>query len=655
MNGCIMVNALSQTESNPGAVDVAEKSHGKPVTLNRGSRLERAIETSLALAILIPPFVFGGREAYGQLVLAVLVLVASSLWMIRRIALGPSSIPVRRPEVLLVLGVFVLCMLSLLPLPSHLVRILSPGIARVLPGWTDGTLPALGAAGWQHFSVAPGLSLEGACLFALYPLLFWITLDTVRTGESTYRLLHIFFITGTLVAAVGILHYLFWNGKFYGMWELCWVEPDRHVRAPLTNRNHFAGFLALTIGPGMIVLMGLLRRWKNTSPFACIRGASPRRPHELTILLSTLGLILVLAGILLSQSRGGTIVGTLALAAATLGLLRMDSSKPSGLLVTTLLVLGGLGMVITFAREDPFQRSAAMLEGEASLDELSNQRLRLWKADLHALLDFPLLGSGAGTHRYVYPLYLEKAHHVTFTHAENGYVQVLLDCGLAGGVLLGLAVYCFSTWSWRSIQIESQGRMRPPVALAVGVSLLAALVHGVVDFVWYVPAYAGALAVLAGIACSLRRSWPSFPARQKRQSVPPSTPWWRKWAWGCGLAVAWLSLIVILGRHFLNQARAEFAWNAYFRLLPRDDEKVPTPAHPDTLQQQADLLGETCHYGGADPDHYYRLGLVNLEIFLAKQRRARNTFSLAETRALLQEEKFTDAAKRFGSRGFLPR
>ncbi|TMQ33596.1 MAG: hypothetical protein E6K70_12245 [Planctomycetota bacterium] len=108
----------------------------------------------------------------------------------------------------------------------------------------------------------------------------------------------------------------------------------------------------------MIVLMGLLRRWKNTSPFACIRGASPRRPHELTILLSTLGLILVLAGILLSQSRGGTIVGTLALAAATLGLLRMDSSKPSGLLVTTLLVLGGLGMVITFAREDPFQRSA---------------------------------------------------------------------------------------------------------------------------------------------------------------------------------------------------------------------------------------------------------------------------------------------------------
>ncbi|TMQ35739.1 MAG: hypothetical protein E6K70_00555, partial [Planctomycetota bacterium] len=156
-----MVNALSQTESNPGAVDVAEKSHGKPVTLNRGSRLERAIETSLALAILIPPFVFGGREAYGQLVLAVLVLVASSLWMIRRI--------------------FVLCTLSLLPLPSHLVQILSPGIARVLPGWTDGTLPALGAAGWQRFSVAPGLSLEGACLFALYALLFWITLDTVRT------------------------------------------------------------------------------------------------------------------------------------------------------------------------------------------------------------------------------------------------------------------------------------------------------------------------------------------------------------------------------------------------------------------------------------------------------------------------------------------
>src|SRR6266404_4939598 len=41
------------------------------------------------------------------------------------------------------------------------------------------------------------------------------------------------------------------------------------------------------------------------------------------------------------------------------------------------------------------------------------------------------------------------------------------------------------------------------VSLAVAVSLLAALVHATVDFVWYVPAYAATLAVLAGLIRSL--------------------------------------------------------------------------------------------------------------------------------------------------------
>src|SRR5207253_4525810 len=144
-----------------------------------------------------------------------------------------------------------------------------------------------------------------------------------------------------------------------------------------------------------------------------------------------------------------------------------------------------------------------------TLDELLNDRLRVWKADLQAVKDFPLLGSGPGSHQYVCPVYLNNPGPFMFTHAENCYLQVLMECGLAGGVLLLVALFLLSRWSWRALQHPGRSRSMAMASLAVAVSLLAALVHATVDFVWYVPAYAATLAVLAGLIRSIarKREW----------------------------------------------------------------------------------------------------------------------------------------------------
>jgi len=642
-----MVHPQLPSPINSRNAGVSSRSRGRPGAEAVPSRIGRAIEIGIALAIAIPPFVFGGREAFGQLALAALVLVTFSIWIVRQIGCGPRLIPLWRPEILLMLAAISLCVASWVPLPSGLVQSLSPGVSRLLPGWSEGTLGPVGAGGWHTFSLTPGLSVEGALLFALYALLFWITLDTVRTTESARRLLAVLFVTGVGVSSVGILHYLFWNGKFYGIWELWWVEPERHVRAPFTNRNHFAGFLALTIAPGVVTTLALFRRWKTTNSFAVAAHTAFRRPPELMVLLSGLGLIVILAGILLAQSRGGTIVGVLALAAVTLGLFRDGFNRGSSLVVVALLVLGGLGLVVTFAREDPFQRSAAMLDGTDSLEDLSNQRLRLWQADLHAVQDFPLVGSGVGSHAYVCPLYLEKAQRVTFTHAENCYVQILVECGLAGCAILILAICLLSAWCFRNLRSENRnrGRAGAAVALAVSVSLLAALIHGIVDFVWYVPAYAGAMAVLAGLACSLYRNRSISAAKPELQSIPVSTPWLGAWVWRFALVVCGLCLSVVVGRHFGNGARAEYAWNAYVRLIPDGGQNGATPDEIEIVEQRADLIAETCRYGSANPDHHYRLGLANLELFLRKRSQVKSSFSLAEARTILQAKKFQRPAE----------
>ncbi len=702
--------------------------------------ISRAIEVCLGLALFVPPFIFGARQAYGQLALAVFVLSAFVFWIVGKIIRWQVSVPLTRPEVLLPLAAIGLTVVTWISLPCTLIQTISPGVARLLPEWnrenpksearnaknheprmehgfnTDSDpcsirVPSVAAssdlgfvsdflrkkfrisnlpvlAGWHSFSLTPGLSRDATLLFLLYALLFWITLDTVRHRESVHRLLRTLFAAGVGVAVLGLLHYLFWNGKFYWLWDIWWVDPERQVRAPFTNRNHFAGFLALTLGPGVAVLTTLIRDGKATHYLITDRPKFSRRTHELKIFLTAGGLALILAGIGLSQSRGGMIVGLMVAIACIAGSMQAGLNRITGMAAASVILLTSLGLVATFGRQDPFQRTAQMLEGNQTLDDISNARLQLWKADLHAVSDFPLLGSGPGSHQYVYPLYLEKAHHFTFTHAENCYVQILVECGLAGVALLLAGIFFLTRWSWRGLQGQEReaSRFGSELAVAVSVSLLAALIHAVLDFVWYVPAYAATVAVLAGMSRSLARrkeiaalydrAQESGPiAKEERRSrnedrglriedqrsptieaspsnSRPLSPILHprssillvlRVLFGGGLVAASLALAWVVGSRFLEAVPTEYAWNTYYHLLPAANDDPPSKNF-ESLEERVRWLSEACEHGSTDPEHYYRLGLAHLELFYQHQKKADKPAGLSEARRTLQQRHFENPA-----------
>ena len=631
----------------------------------------RAVELCLGPAVAVPPFIYGARQAYGQLALALLVLASFGFWIISKIKQGPIRVALFRPEVCLPMAAITLSVMTWISLPPSLIRTLSPGIARLLPQWADGNWGA--QDGWHTFSLTPGISRDGTLLFVLYALVFWITIDTVRHPEQVHRLLRMLFFAGVGVAALGLLHYLFWTGKFYWLWEIWWVEPDRQVRAPFTNRNHFAGYLALTLGPGVAVLTKISRDWKNADYSASGIKRSRLRIQEIKLLFTAAGLSLIFAGILLSQSRGGMIVGLMVAAVCVAGIISVPWSisgssgrtrwgqLPSSrwnrpgfgtstgtwarILAVGVIVVAGFLLAVTFGRQDPFQRTVQMLQGDQSLDDVLNDRLKLWKADLHALSDFPILGSGPGSHQYVFPLYLDHSRGITFTHAENCYVQVLMECGLVGGAVLLVTLFFLFRWSWRGLQRRrDQSQTAAIAALAVGVGLLAALVHATIDFVWYVPAYAATLAMLVGLIRSLARM--RIEARALKiedrtttmedQSSPSFT---RRWIWGTGMALASLGLGLITGTRFVQAAQTEYAWNSYYCLLPKD---AKDSANGSSLQERVRWLTVACDHGSTDPDHYLRLGLANLETFLRERKQAARPPGLLQTRKILRQGRFSN-------------
>lgn len=515
-----------------------------------GSRsLRRTAEIALALAIAIPPFIFGAREAIGQLILAILVTIASGLAVCLRVREGLGLLGWRRADLLVPAAALSLALLTTLPLPARFVCLVSPGIERLLPEWCSGTLKPLLGTGWHYLSLAPACSRDAALLLLLHVLLFWTTLQTIRDVDSAHRLLWAWFLCGVGVAACGLGHHLFGNEKFYGIWELWWVRPERQMRMPFTNRNHFAGFLALCLAPGLLLLARQFRRSRQLAPE---KLHDSRNKNDSLLLLIGAGVVLNVACVFLSQSRGGIVAACVAIGIAARGISPVLHRRQwiGGAVLTATAILG---LLLLFG--DSWQRLEQLLDRSKSAEELANGRLALWRADLHALLDFPLFGCGAGGHRYVYPLYLHASRDLVYTHAENCYLQVGMENGLAGFAILLMSITailgpCVS--ASRSWQLDAQ---RAQIAVVVGASLAAALLHGFVDFVWYVPAYGASLAVLAGLARGVCRRTQDEGVIS-RTVAPLRTVW----------VIGWVAIAGVVTTHFIGMARAQHAWDDYRRL-----------------------------------------------------------------------------------------
>jgi hypothetical protein len=512
------------------------------------------VDAALAGCVLVVPLLMGGRHAIGQLVLVSLAVGAAAAWSARE-CLRPQALwRPTRATALLTAGV-VLLLAQLVPLPPSVLGRIAPHTLDVLPLWGPGAEPAIGLGSWSLLSLTPADTRAAMVLFVSYGLLFVVAVQRVERVEDIERLLRWCGLSAAVMASFGLVQYFASNGKFFWFYQSPFTDTLRAAKGSFTNRNHFAQFLALGIGPLIWWLYDTHRRERpaRSERFGLAREHQRR---ELLGYLLVAAVVLVLFAGLLSLSRGGNAV--LFLAATLTAVVSCRAAAVRGRFVAGLAAVGlliGVSLAV-FGYDRVSDRFGDLTSGSVEQLDENAARRTIWGAVARAIPDFALLGSGVGSHREVYPMYLDDPGDTSeYTHAESGPLQVALETGGAGAAMvLGGVGLC--GW-WCVVGMRRARSARLGVCLgAIAAALAANVLHSLVDFVWYVPGCMAVVAILAGCACrGCQLAVEASDAAHRRRRVP------RRWA------VAGALVVVVVGagmiRSRVGPAVAQVHWDRY--------------------------------------------------------------------------------------------
>ncbi|NUQ61874.1 MAG: O-antigen ligase family protein [Pirellulales bacterium] len=609
------------------------------------------VDAGLAGVVFLVPLVMGGRQAAGQAILTILAFFLGICWCLRQ-ALARQAGWVHSRAELILLAAVVLTALQLVPLPPSALARVSPHVYEVLPLWSPQAAGWLGT--WRTVSLDPEATRSCLTLIASCGLIFLVTVQRIRAVEDVERLLRVVAATTVLMASFGLAQFLAGNGMFFWYYEHPFSDTSGVVKGSFTNRNHFAQFIVLGIGSVVWWLFDARAR----------RRESPAWPFSPSF--ETTGLWIVLAlrlaaaaacvlAVLLSLSRGGFVALCAAAVVAIVMLYRADIVNGKTLFgavaLTTALVIA--------AAAYGYERVADRLDDFRSLESLDGAggRSGLWAAAFRTIADYPMTGTGMGTHREVYRMYMDPPG-IEYTHAENGYLQIAMEAGLPGLLLAccGVAVYCF--WCV-ALAVRTRSRQTLLALGAIAPPIAASAVHSLFDFVWYVPGCMVPVVVLGACACRLWQMERQQTAARTgnvlssadagrracktadgTRSVPATAVPRFVWA-GAACLLVLLASKTVPDR--LAAIPAEQAWHRYL-VQSRQTGGQEGSNREESCRGMLQTLSSVVR---RQPNHsraHARIAVLNLELFERLQSRADPPFGVTQIRDAAMASQFASSA-----------
>ncbi|MHA6724017.1 O-antigen ligase family protein [Sphingomonas sp. RS2018] len=366
-------------------------------------------------------------------------------------------------------AIVALPLLQLCPLPPGLWRSLAgrEAIAQLLPETAET---------WRPLSLSPGNTVNAA-MSLIVPAATLAMVWTLRPRERNW----LPFLILCLVLASTFVGLLQFSGVHISQ---TLINYSNDVRGTFANRNHFALLLAIgcLILPYCALAGGARSSW--TTPVAI--GLLPLL--ILTVLASGSRMGLLLTGV-------GIVLGGLAVREP---LSRLWRRRSRTILAGALIGSACIGAMIFAAIK--FDR-AVSIERIASADVGQDMRVRALPTVRGMLSEYAPVGSGLGSFDPVFRLHepfgLLKPTY--FNRAHNDFLEVVLDSGILGLVLIAAASLWWLLASWRVWQAGLGDRVVPG-RLGSGIIVLVALAS-IVDYPARTSLVMAILAIASALLC----------------------------------------------------------------------------------------------------------------------------------------------------------
>ncbi len=444
----------------------------------------------LLVAATISAWRFGGSKSSDQVWIMGCLLAGSILFFMAE--LGTSGNRTTIPKIFcVILLAFAFGVVQLLPLPCSIHQAVDP---QGLQWWTTLSMDDSPAAESQKFPISlyPGSTRHDLAVFGFGAVS--LTLASLLYFRTKYILwfLVIVLLNGALTAFFGIAQMLSFNGKLY------WIVPLTQGGTPFAafvNQNHAAGYLNLCLAAGLGLYVYLDARsdpgtTDETAEFGWDDSADQRKWQSFAVLIAC---VLIAAAIVCTASRGGTVSAFAALV-AIIGFSRKLRNNKSFRQLGYIVALAGLALATWLGRAVFLHQRFQHILSEDGVPD--NGRLSHWADALRAASDFLLTGTGIGTYRFAYRPYETSFVSGWYYHAENQYVEALLEGGLPGLILL--LIMLFAAFQMVQRRLRASGNISFAFGIAGLFAITSQAVHACFDFGLYMPSNAILFGLLVG-------------------------------------------------------------------------------------------------------------------------------------------------------------
>jgi O-antigen ligase len=227
---------------------------------------------------------------------------------------------------------------------------------------------------------------------------------------------------GVAMALVGIVEKATYAGKIYGIWQPYATAAGPF--GPFVNRNHFAGWMLMTLPVGLGYFCALVgRAMRGVKPAFHDRLVWFSSPEASRVILVGFGLLVSGLALVMTLSRSGITCLAIALGISGVVAVHHQAKRSRRALMGTYLVLmfavalGWTGINAIASRFEQVGGSYA-------------SRQAIWSDALHVYRDFPVFGSGINTFGTAMMVYQTSDPSVHYAEAHNDYVQLLSEGGL---------------------------------------------------------------------------------------------------------------------------------------------------------------------------------------------------------------------------------